>query len=153
MTADADAERRAQHIANAASNLDHNQRECLTCLPALLEAAEARLRGPVSRTTPWQRPGTLIAAEDAPVGVLLRPVRDTAYAHRHTAHAHRHTLERVEIIRAVSGTVVRWVYMSGEVLTFRLGQEVEVEIALEPGSSKPAERVSDFDGMTVPVNY
>lgn len=65
--------------------------------------------------------GTVVA-EDAPLGVLLWPVRASQYASNFT-------LERVEMVRTATRTYVRWVYESGRERLFALGETVAVKTA------------------------
>ena len=61
-----------------------------------------------------------VVAEDAPLGVQLWPTRSPEYAPNFT-------LERVETVRDINGTHVRWVYQSGTTRVFRLGESVTVQ--------------------------
>jgi hypothetical protein len=64
---------------------------------------------------------TTVAAQDAPLGVCLWPVKDEQYAPNFT-------LERVETIRTANGTHVRWVYQSGKDRWFKLGERVAIRV-------------------------
>ena len=63
-----------------------------------------------------------VTAEDAPLGVLVWPVRDAKYAPNFT-------LERVEVVRTANGSHVVWVYESGLRRYFKVGELVVVDIA------------------------
>ena len=63
-----------------------------------------------------------VIAEDAPLGVLVWPVRDVRYAPNFT-------LERVEVVRTANGSHVVWVYESGLRRYFKLGELVICDIA------------------------
>lgn len=64
---------------------------------------------------------THVVAEDAPLGVLLWPVRDPKFAPNFT-------LERVEVVRTENRSFVRWVYQSGTERVFGLGEQVVVQV-------------------------
>jgi hypothetical protein len=58
-----------------------------------------------------------VAAEDAPIGVQLWPTITPE-------SAPAFTLDRVEIVRTETQKYVRWVYQSGTIRVFELGQTV-----------------------------
>lgn len=62
---------------------------------------------------------TTVIAEDAPIGVLLWPVRAPQYAPNYT-------IGRVEIIRTANQHFVRWIYESGTERVFQVGEAVAV---------------------------
>lgn len=65
---------------------------------------------------------TTVAAEDAPIGKLLWPVRDPKFAPNFT-------LAEVQIIRNSIGSYVRWVYEGDvETRTFKVGEQVVIEV-------------------------
>ena len=61
-----------------------------------------------------------VIAEDAPLGVELWPTVSPDFAPNFT-------LERVEVVRTCVTTIVRWHYLSGRELVFRLGETVAVD--------------------------
>jgi hypothetical protein len=61
----------------------------------------------------------LVAAEDAPVGVLLWPVT-------HPAAEPNRTLADVSVVSRPTGDVVVWRFQSGLTRTFNLGEDVVV---------------------------
>lgn len=65
---------------------------------------------------------TTVIAEDAPIGVLLWPVRSPE-------GAPNFTLATVEIVRNVNGSFIRWTYESGATRVFPVGEAVAVRIA------------------------
>lgn len=81
-------------------------------------AAEARWI-PAARgdAAPGQWVDGDVIAEDAPIGVQLWPTVAPEYAPNFT-------LARVEVVRDVNGTRVRWEYESGSVRWFRPGEQV-----------------------------
>lgn len=64
---------------------------------------------------------TTVAAEDAPLGVQLWPTTSPEFAANFT-------LDRVDTMRGVNGTTVRWVYQNGSERFFGLGEEVVVSL-------------------------
>lgn len=72
----------------------------------------------MSTTTPGLI-DTTVTAQDAPLGVLLWPVRDEQYAPNYT-------LDSVDIVRDINGTHVRWVYQNGKARRFQVGEQVAV---------------------------
>ena len=64
-------------------------------------------------------PTKSVVAEEAPLGVLLWPVRAPQYEPNFT-------LAEVQVVRREHGSFVRWVYQSGSERLFGLGEEVAV---------------------------
>jgi hypothetical protein len=62
---------------------------------------------------------TTVVAEDAPIGVLLWPVRATKYNPNMT-------LRSVEIVRTATQRYVRWTYENDNTRSFRVGEEVAI---------------------------
>lgn len=62
-----------------------------------------------------------VTAELAPVGVQLWPTRDPKYADNFT-------LADVSVVRNEVGARVVWLYRSGKTRTFRLGEQVTVQM-------------------------
>lgn len=73
-------------------------------------------------TTPTTVTDSSVIAEDAPIGVLLWPVRSSEYAPNYM-------LASVAIIRDEYRTYVRWTYQGGNVRDFGLGESVAVRLA------------------------
>lgn len=76
-------------------------------------------------------PDALVKVEDAPIGVQIWPTLAPEFASNFT-------LERVEIVRDIYRTFVRWVYESGTVRTFALGTEIVVRLPAPDVSDRPA---------------
>lgn len=64
---------------------------------------------------------TTVVAEEAPIGVLLWPVRAPEFAPSYT-------LMRVETVRTADRHIVRWIYESGQERTFDAGERVAVKM-------------------------
>ncbi len=62
-----------------------------------------------------------VAAQDAPLGVCLWPVRSPEYAANFT-------LDNVAVVRDTNGTHVVWAYQNGKVRHFQLGEQVMVRV-------------------------
>jgi len=97
---------------------------------------------------PEYRPTTTtVVAEDAPIGVLLWPVRSPEFAPNFT-------LERVEIVRTAASSFVRWIYESGNERVFNVGDEVAVQfppkhVVLPAEDGKTWWNLVDADGAPV----
>ena len=59
---------------------------------------------------------TDVPVEDAPLGVVIWPC--------FPGYEANFTIERVEVVRDINGTWVRWIYESGKTRTFSVGEVV-----------------------------
>lgn len=113
----------------------------------MFDLAPADAECGVTQATQWNpepaaataapEPGHSIAAEDAPIGVLL--VHSVSSPNK----APHFTLMRVETVRTATRSYVRWIYQSGQERTFDLGQMVTIE---QPATQSTPDDSAEDDG-------
>jgi hypothetical protein len=80
---------------------------------------QAQARKDAAMSTPAT---TTVKVEDAPIGVQIWPTIAPEFAPNFT-------LDRIEVVRTEVRSYVRWVYQSGTVRVFRVGEEIAISLA------------------------